>query len=189
MSLIGAVLTIATVSLAKMEMLPWMVAYVCGGLWVLGFVLGTRAQWRSSRERRLALTEGQLVALGVVEPDEALRNMQGRRPGAGRALVLLPQAGQDPEGLRNASGASKSARTLYRKLDSLAASNGELKKLREDRFCFERVPLPNAGEGTLTRLIIQPDYLGPNAAALEPGSVVWGIYHPETNILEQALIS
>lgn len=188
MSLIGAVATIVTVSLAKMELWPWFPVYLSAGTWGLGFLLGTRAQMRSGRQRRLALTEGDLVALGVVEAEESLTQGQGRRAPVGRALVLMALPGA--EGLRDAPRISEVAKQLKASLDERAQSNASLAALRKDRFSFERVPVSLGNEDwTLTRVIIQGERRGAEAGPIESGTVVWGIYHPETDILEQALLS
>lgn len=192
MSLIGAVCTIATVSLARMELWPWFPVYISAGTWALGFALGTRAQLRSGRERRLALTEGPLVALGVVDTEVSLQQASpGSKAQVGRALVLLRRDTQSDPGLcRDPKAASEMAKRAKQHLDSDRPNGSELDALIGDRFSFARVVLPGPEfqDWILTRVILQTDRLGQTATPLQAGSVVWAIFHQETDILEQALI-
>lgn len=189
MSLLGAVLTIVSVSLARMELWPWMVAYFCGGLWVLGFLLGTRAQLRSGKQRRLALTEGPLVALGVVEPEAALTQPPGPKGRTGRALVLMPPAQQEDQA-RNAQDVCEMAQKVAASLDARAAKNPALQALRDDRFSFARVPLDEreASGWCLTRLVINTQHLHASSEPVKAGAPVWAIYHAPSDILEQVLL-
>lgn len=207
MSLVGAILTIVTVALARSELVPGFpvaLCYISGALWVLGFGLGTRAQMRSGKTRRLALTQGPLVALGVVEAEDVLAQAQGVRRPVGRALVLMrvseneegaaveESAGSEDESLRDAKRVSEVALALAPLLDTKASQDAALAALKKDRFNFTRVPVtdPKGGaeQWVLTRIILEGERLGPDAGPLSPGSVVWGIYHEPSDILEQALL-
>lgn len=190
MSLIGAVCTIVTVSLGQMKLMPWLPAYISAGIWVLGFLLGTRAQLRSGRQRRLALTEGPLVALGVVDAEPSLLQGSGTKAQVGRALVMLRRH-QDPEVGRDQKAAKETAELAKQGLDSGRFNSPEVDALVADRFSFARVTLPGSEfqDWILTRVILQTDRLGRNAGPLTTGAVVWAIFHEETDILEQALVS
>lgn len=192
MSLIGAVCTIATVSLARMDLWPWFPVYISAGTWVLGFALGTRAQLRSGRERRLALTEGPLVALGIVEAEASLQQALGPKAQVGRALVMLRrQTHGDPALGRDPSAAQDMAERVKQGLDSGRFNQPEVSALVGDRFSFARVVLPEKEfeDWVLTRVILQSDRLAAGTGPLGTGSIVWAIFHEETNILEQALVS
>lgn len=190
MSLVGAVLTIAAVSLAKMEVFPWMVAYVCGGTWVLGFLLGTRAQWRSGARRREALTQGPLVALGIIEAEPQLSQKEGRRAPVGRALVLMVK-GEPGEALRDGAKVSAAARAIKKALDEGRSLGPEIDALREDSFCFKRLGFHDKsiadGDWKISRLIVHGDRLAQGASPVQSGSVIWGIYDEELDILEHAI--
>lgn len=192
MSLIGAVCTIVSVSLARMEQWPWFPVYISAGTWVLGFAMGTRAQLRSGKQRRLALTEGPLVALGVVEAEASLLEGGGSKGRVGRALVALRRSdASDPNVVRDRQAAVEVALSVKRGLDAGKLNSPELNALIGDRFSFARVPLPQPEfQGWLmTRVILQTDRLGKDAGPLHCGSSVWAIYHEETDFLEQALLS
>lgn len=192
MSLVGAVCTIASVSLARMELWPWFPVYISAGTWALGFALGTRAQLRSGRERRLALTEGPLVVLGVVEAEPSLLEEAGSRGRVGRALVMLRKhSASNPASQRDQHAASDAAKRVKQLLDEGKLNSPELTVLVGDRFSFARVtlPEPDLQDWILTRIILQTDRLGKDVGALSSGALVWAIYHEETNILEQALLS
>lgn len=190
MSLVGAVCTIASVSLARMDLWPWFPVYISAGTWILGFALGTRAQLRSGRRRRLALTEGPLVALGVVDAEEGLLHATTSRPLIGRALVVLPKNTQMDPSL-GPKAARDVAQRVKQILDSGSIKTPEIEALVGDRFSFARVsiPEPELQDWFLTRVIVQTDRLGQGAGPVKTGAVVWAIFHQETDILEQALLS
>lgn len=190
MSLVGAVLTIAAVSLAKMEVFPWMVAYVFGGTWVLGFVLGTRAQWRSGARRKEALTQGPLLALGIIEAEPQLSQGGGRRAPVGRALAVMAKSDRG-ELLRDGAKVQAAAQAIKKALDQGATLGPELDALREDSFCFKRVDFQDEsvadGHWKITRLIVHGDRLAPGVSTVQSGSVIWGIYDEELDVLEHAI--
>lgn len=191
MSLIGAICTITAVSLARMELWPWFPVYISAGTWLLGFGLGTRAQLRSGRKRRLALTEGPLVALGVVDAEASLQRAEGVKARVGRALVLLPRGVEQSSIESSAQDAvSQAAHAVKQGVDTGSFDTPEVRALVEDRFSFERVVLPDSDfrDWVLTRVILQTDRLGKGVDSVGTGAVVWAIYHEETDILEQALL-
>lgn len=162
------------------------------GTWALGFAMGTRAQLRSGKQRRLALTEGPLVALGVVEAEASLLESNGSKGRVGRALVAMRKCdASDPNVVRDRLAASEVALSVKRGLDAGKINSPELHALIGDRFSFARVPLPQPEfqDWLMTRVILQTDRLGKDAGPLDSGSSVWAIYHEETDFLEQALLS
>lgn len=192
MSLVGAVCTIISFSLAQMEVWPWFPGYISAGTWVLGFAMGTRAQLRSGRQRRLALTEGPLVSVGIVEAEASLLEGGGGKGRVGRALVTLRKLdASDPSVVRDAQAASEVALRIKRGLDAGKIKSPEITALIGDRFSFARVslPEPELQDWLITRVILQTDRLGKDAGPLHIGASVWAIYHEETDFLEQAMLS
>lgn len=191
MSLIGVGCAIITASLARMELWPWFPFYLSVGILGLGYVLGTRAQRRSGKQRRRALTEGPLVALGIVDAEASLLEASGSRAKVGRALVVLRKTNADDLALsRDPVAAQSMAQKVKEGLDTDQFKSPELDALVEDRFSFARLTLPGSEyqDWFLTRAILQTDRLASDAGPLECGAVVWAIFHEETDILEQALL-
>lgn len=190
LSLIGALLTVLSFALARSNLAPMALAYVCVGLWVLGFGLGTRAQWRSGKLRKAALREGELIALGVVQAEPQLQGPGKAR--VGKALVVAGAQGSDPR--RDTQQISGLASRLSKQLqDKGWKDQPQLQALLDDAFGFARVPLSDplgvSGDFFVTRMVVYPERQSQDAPPVLVGSVLWAIDDPERDFLEQAITS